>query len=166
MPLFSLCCLRITTQLRSDAVDKMTGIFTKHIWQPCICQPNELKLEIKKKTGGSNGGPSKNLGGHDPPRPPLESPLYMGQKAIIRFWWESGLSSAYRNHLTTFCRPFAHYTCLRLCFATVNFIRNNCLYLSAVAGQSKLRQTVGLENMNMTSNYDVTNNAHQIQMTP
>jgi len=33
----------------------------------------------------------------------------MGQKEIIGFWWESGLSSASRNHLTTFCRPFAHY---------------------------------------------------------
>jgi len=29
--LFSLCCLRITTQLRSVAVDKMAGIFTKRI---------------------------------------------------------------------------------------------------------------------------------------
>jgi len=35
-----------------------------------------------------------------------------------------------------------------------------------MADQRKLRQNVGLENMNMTSNYDVTNNAHQIQMTP
>jgi len=25
----------------------------------------------------------------------------MGQNVIIRFWWESGLSSAYRNHFTT-----------------------------------------------------------------
>jgi len=33
----------------------------------------------------------------------------MGQKIIIRFWWESGLPSAFRNHLTTFCRPFVHY---------------------------------------------------------
>ena len=60
MSLFSLCCLRITTQLRSGAVDKMTGIFTKRIWQTCICQPNELKREIKKKTGGAkqkSGGP-------------------------------------------------------------------------------------------------------------
>jgi len=24
---------------------------------------------------------------------------------VIRFWWESGLSSASRNHLTNFCRP-------------------------------------------------------------
>jgi len=29
----------------------MAGIFTKRIWQPCICQPNDLK--IKKKTGGA-----------------------------------------------------------------------------------------------------------------
>jgi len=26
----------------------------------------------------------------------------MGQKVIIRLWWESGLSSASRNHLTAF----------------------------------------------------------------
>jgi len=26
---------------------------------------------------------------------------------VIRFWWESRLSSASRNYLT-FCRPFAH----------------------------------------------------------
>jgi len=36
----------------------------------------------------------------------------MGQKVIIRFWWQFGLSSASRNHLTTFCRPSIHYTCL------------------------------------------------------
>jgi len=35
-----------------------------------------------------------------------------------------------------------------------------------MADQRKLRQNVGLENMNMTSNYGITNNAHQIQMTP
>jgi len=35
-----------------------------------------------------------------------------------------------------------------------------------MADQRKLRQDVGLENMNMTSNYDVTNNAHQMHMTP
>jgi len=32
--------------------------------------------------------------------------------------------------------------------------------------QRKLRQNVGLENMNMMSNYDVTKNSHQTQMTP
>jgi len=26
------------------------------------------------------------------------------------FWWEFGLSSASRNHLTTFCSPSVHYT--------------------------------------------------------
>jgi len=36
----------------------------------------------------------------------------MGQKVIIRFSWESGLSSASRDHLSTFCRPFVHYACL------------------------------------------------------
>ena len=35
-----------------------------------------------------------------------------------------------------------------------------------MADQRKLNQNIGLENINMTSNYDVTNNAHQIQMTP
>jgi len=52
----------------------------------------------------------------------------MGQIVVIRFWWEAGLSSASRNHLTTFCRPFVHYACLRLCSAIVQFIRNICLY--------------------------------------
>jgi len=36
----------------------------------------------------------------------------MGKKVIIRFSWECGLSSASRNHLTTFCRSFVNYTCL------------------------------------------------------
>jgi len=35
-----------------------------------------------------------------------------------------------------------------------------------MADQRKRRQNVGLENTNMTSYYDVTDNAHQIQMTP
>jgi len=38
--------------------------------------------------------------------------------------------------------------------------------LSAIGDQRKLRQNVGLENMNMTSNYDVANNAHQIPKAP
>jgi len=36
----------------------------------------------------------------------------MVQKVIIKFWWECGLSSTSKIHLTTFCRPFVHYTCL------------------------------------------------------
>jgi len=45
----------------------------------------------------------------------------MGQKVIIRFWWESGLSSASRNHLTTFCRPFVHHACLKVVFRDGSF---------------------------------------------
>ena len=40
----------------------------------------------------------------------------MGQKVIVGFWWESGLSSASRNHLTTFCIPFVHYACFKIVF--------------------------------------------------
>ena len=46
----------------------MAGIFTKRIWQLCICQPNELKREIKKKTGEAMAHPG----------PPLEPPLEAG----------------------------------------------------------------------------------------
>jgi len=47
----------------------------------------------------------------------------MGQKVIIKvWWWESGLSSAFGNHLITFCRPSVHNACLRLCSAVVHFI--------------------------------------------
>jgi len=35
----------------------MAGIFTKRIWQPCLCQPNDLK--VKKKLGGQTGGQAK-----------------------------------------------------------------------------------------------------------
>jgi len=34
----------------------------------------------------------------------------MGKNVIIRFSWKSGLSSASRDNLSTFCRPFVHYT--------------------------------------------------------
>jgi len=58
----------------------------------------------------------------------FQATLQMGQKVIIRFWWEFGLSSASKNHLTTFCKPSSHYACLRSCSAIVHFIRNNCRY--------------------------------------
>jgi len=90
----------------------------------------------------------------------------MGQKVINTFWCESGLSSASRNHLITLCRPFAHYACLRLCSAIAHFIPTVVFILSAMADQRELCQNVGLESRNTTSNYDVTNNAHQLQMTP
>jgi len=42
----------------------MAGIFTERIWHPaCVNQTN------------LNGKLRKNLGGHGPPRSPLESPL-------------------------------------------------------------------------------------------
>jgi len=41
----------------------------------CICQRNELKREIKKKTGGQTGDQTKIWGGMAHPSPPLESPL-------------------------------------------------------------------------------------------
>jgi len=50
----------------------------KYCWAKvicCVCQPNELKLKNKKKLGGLNMGPTKNLGGHGSLSPPLESPL-------------------------------------------------------------------------------------------
>jgi len=82
LSLFSLCCVRITTQLRSVAVDKMAGICTKRIRQPCICQPNQLKREIKKKTGG---GQAKIWGAMAHPGPPLESPLWTIPGATNQF---------------------------------------------------------------------------------
>jgi len=51
----------------------------------------------------------------------------MGQKVIVRFWWDTELSSASRNHLTSFFRPFTHYARLTLCSVIVHFIQNNCL---------------------------------------
>ena len=47
------------------------------------------------------------------------------------------LSSASRNHLTTFCRPLIHYACLRLCSEIVHFIRNNCLYFVCCGWSAK-----------------------------
>jgi len=59
----------------------------------------------------------------------------LGQKVIIRFWWESGLSSATRNHLTTFCTLFVHYACLRSCSAIVPFTETIVFVLSVKADQ-------------------------------
>jgi len=44
----------------------------KYCWSRvihCMCQPNELEQEIKKKTGRSNRRTTKNLGGYGPPIP-------------------------------------------------------------------------------------------------
>jgi len=37
----------------------------------------------------------------------------MSEKLPIRYWWESAVSSASRNHLNTFCRPFVHCVYLK-----------------------------------------------------
>jgi len=37
-----------------------------------------------------------------------------GPKVINRFWWESGLSPASRNHLNAFCRPFVRDACFKI----------------------------------------------------
>jgi len=58
----------------------------------------------------------------------FQGTLWMGQRVIILFWRESGLSSLSRNHLTSFCWSFVYYARLRLCSAMVYFIRNSCLY--------------------------------------
>jgi len=45
----------------------------------------------------------------------------MHQKVIIKVWWESGLSSAPRNHLTTSFQTFRPLNaCLSLCSAVVH----------------------------------------------
>jgi len=41
----------------------------------CICQPNELKREFKKKTESPNRGSTKNLMGPWPTQAALDSPL-------------------------------------------------------------------------------------------
>ena len=119
MSLFSLCCLRITTQLRSVAVDKMAGIFTKCVWQPCICQPNELKREIKKKTGRAKRRPSKNLGGLWP----AQSPLRIATAAE----WVRGAPKSPNNVTSTF-------------FNTVHLLP---IYLSFEHGGAKLASCPG-----------------------
>jgi len=47
----------------------------------------------------------------------------MGQNVMIRFWWESGISFVSRNHLTTFCRPFVRYACLKIVFRDSSLYR-------------------------------------------
>ena len=54
----------------------MTGIFTKRIWQPGICQPNEFKQRATQKTREAKRGAKQKSGramAH--PALPLESPL-------------------------------------------------------------------------------------------
>ena len=68
------------------------------------------------------------------------------------------------HHFLQTFHPLGHYACLRLCSAIVHFIQKNCLFLCAMADQRKLRQTVGLENMNMTS--QTMHTKHKWHYTP
>jgi len=94
--LFCLGRLRIMAQLRSGAVDKMAGTFTKRIWKPCICQPNDLK--IKKKTGGYKWGETKMWGRAWPTRPSLRIVTDQNAWSLIVAHF---LSSATRHLQTT-----------------------------------------------------------------
>jgi len=49
----------------------------------CLSQPNDLKREIKKKTGGAK---QKSWGGHGPPR----FPLRIATDAPFRLSWTEG----------------------------------------------------------------------------
>jgi len=61
-----------------------------------------------------------------------------------------------------FLQTFRHYACLRLCSAIVRFIRNDCLYFvcNGWSAQISPKRWFGKHG------FDVTNNAHQRQMTP
>jgi len=61
----------------------------------------------------------------------------MGQKVIIMFCCEFGLSFASRNYLTTFCRSSIHYAYLRLCSAIVHLSETIVFVLSAKADLRK-----------------------------
>jgi len=61
----------------------------------------------------------------------------MGQKVIIRIWWESGSSSSSRNHLTTFCRHFVNYACDDCVPRQLTSSETLVFVLSAMAEQRK-----------------------------
>jgi len=76
----------------------MAGTFTKRIWQPYICQPNELKREIKKKAEGVKQGAKQKSGGtmaH--PGPPLESPLQRAANRKLLRYVETSMKE-YQTH--------------------------------------------------------------------
>jgi len=58
----------------------------------------------------------------------FQGTLQMDQKVIIRFWGNLDYCLHPETNSPLFCRPFAHYACLRLCSAIVHFIQNNCRY--------------------------------------
>jgi len=73
--LFSLCRLRITTQLRSGAVDKMAGMFQNALGNPTYVNQTKLNWKLRKNWGNQTGYQAKIWGCMAHPGPPLESPL-------------------------------------------------------------------------------------------
>jgi len=54
----------------------MIGIFTKHVWQPCIyVNQTNLNGKPRKNWGAKRGGKQKYGVDMADPDPPLESPL-------------------------------------------------------------------------------------------
>jgi len=84
----------MTTQLRSDAVDKMAGIFTKR-----VCQPNDLKID-KKNCETQTGGQAK-IWGACPTQAPLESPLVWSYTQKIRVKTHTFASAYYEKGIGT-----------------------------------------------------------------
>jgi len=60
---------KIWMQARGFLIDRINYSWPKCIY--CVCQPNELKREIKKKLGGQAEGQANIWEGHGPPRAPL-----------------------------------------------------------------------------------------------
>ena len=70
-----------------------------------IRQPNELKQEIEKKMGEPKGGQAKIWGGHDPPRPPLESLLVaFKDPLILDIGYLSSLGSSFVTEIQAHAR--------------------------------------------------------------
>ena len=68
----------------------------------------------------------------------------MGQKVIITFLRESGLSSRYKNHLITFCRPFVYqamhvYDCVPRQFTSSEKLHLFCLLRLISASADRIR---------------------------
>jgi len=57
-------------------------------------------------------------------------------------------------------------TLVQDCVPTFTLSKKVVFILSAMIARCKLGRNICLEKMNMMSNYDVTNNSQQIQMTP
>ena len=83
----------------------LLNYFFKYCWPKviyCICQPNELENELKKKLGGTSRAPSKNLGGAWATQAPLRIAtacraatcwLFGGSKMIVYLTIEKSIGA-------------------------------------------------------------------------